>query len=223
MTGRVLTEIDYRRLGNTIRAVEQNAFINYSRRQPVCQGGGDFQYPKDRKSLISGVNNLTRPDRNLLLWWDEAVHGPGECIINLPSDPVVNDTFFLFLRPTTTDALIRSFGGAGVPSHDIIMPEAMEATGPTIDHLCHGYYFDSGATGEYARQQIYLPPIASGSLILTNIIIQYTGIKQQVMVGWSGNFYLHQGGPVYATHTLWSVFFFGYNQSFIDGWWYQPF
>jgi hypothetical protein len=223
---RILTRRDMDRWEAVARKVERMAAINQTRRYPVSgwspESGGDMPIPTDRKTIVPAVETqLTRADRDLLLWWDDSVWTV-DGVLNLPADPVVGDTLWFALWPKGTVYIrpARNHGiYAPVPTH---FPPP---SGLANKRLCIGYWFDdtvAGVAPHYYSDQISIAALYS-TIAMTWLVMTYTGETEQVPIGYNdvgvggpgpnpnpgdGNGFYYDLGIdtlVYAPITMWTV------------------
>jgi hypothetical protein len=220
---RFLSKQDMDRLEAVTRKVERMAAINQARRNMVNGwspgSDSDMPLPTDRKTIVPATETqLTRSDRDLLLWWDDSA-GTVDGVLKLPTDPVVGDTLWFALWPKGT-VYIRPARNHGIYAP---IPTAFPPpSGLAGKRLVIGYWFDdtvAGVAPHYYSDQISIAALYS-TIAMTWLVMTYTGEAEQVPIGYvdvggdpnpipgDGNgFYYDRGIDtlVYAPITMWTV------------------
>jgi hypothetical protein len=204
---RLLSEQDMRRLGAAVRKADRISGTSPPRRYPVFgAAGGGMLFPSDRVSYTSGVVQLTRNDRDKLIWYDSSAVGL-DGVLKLPPDPVIGDTFWFIHAPSSYGMAIRPARNQGVYS--------------PYDFFVKGYWFDIiEGSPHYQAEEIQLGVLYS-TLAVTWCVMQYTGKVEQVPIGYNdiggpavnpnpgdGNAVYYDAGIdtlVYAPITMWTI------------------
>jgi hypothetical protein len=171
----------------------------------IRPGGGGLLYPTGRVSYADAEVQLTRDDRDKLIWYDSSIVGI-DGTLKLPTDPVVGDTFWFIHAPSSYGMAIRPARNQGVYS--------------PYDFFVKGYWFDIiEGSPHYQAEEIQLGVLYS-TLAVTWCVMQYTGEVEQVPIGYvdlggdpnpipgDGNAVYYDAGIdtlVYAPITMWTI------------------